>query len=239
MPIRKLLMPARNNITPINEDDPLPYYFWPIVGWFYRRRLEVGVEMLDAPAYPRVLELGYGSGVLLKSLAGLTSDLQAVDTHEGVGSVEEMMRREGIHATLSRGDVLNLNFPDDSFDAVVCFSTLEHVPDTDRALAEINRVLKPGGTAIIGIPAVNLMMSLLFRLLIGIPRIEDQHVADHNKILASCRRNLNVERVRRFPWFSPPGAKLYFVCKGRKLVEPAASGASVRELAAANARAGG
>jgi len=216
-------MPAGDHITPIGEDDPLPYYYKPVVGWFYRRRLEIGIEMLDdAPTYPRVLELGYGSGVLLKSLAALTNNLHGVDAHGEIALVEEMMRREGIRATLSQGDVRDLNFPDGSFDAVLCFSTLEHIRDTDRALAEINRVLKPSGTAIIGFPIINTIMSILFRL-IGIRGIEDHHVSGHNKILTSCRGGLRVERVRWFPWFLPPGAKMYVVCKAHKRVESSSS----------------
>ena len=41
-------------------------------------------------------------------------------------------------------DVENLEFPDGSFDAAVCWSVLEHVPHPDRAIAELLRVLKPG-----------------------------------------------------------------------------------------------
>ncbi len=43
------------------------------------------------------------------------------------------------------GSVMRMPFPDNSFECVLCFETLEHVEDPFKALAEIHRVLKPGG----------------------------------------------------------------------------------------------
>jgi len=49
-------------------------------------------------------------------------------------------------------DVTDLSFPDESFDAVVCNHVLEHVPDDRTAIAELFRVLKPGGWGSIQVP---------------------------------------------------------------------------------------
>jgi ubiquinone/menaquinone biosynthesis C-methylase UbiE len=49
-------------------------------------------------------------------------------------------------------DVTRLDFPDESFDAIVCNHVLEHVPDDRKALAEFYRVLKKGGWASIQVP---------------------------------------------------------------------------------------
>ncbi len=49
-------------------------------------------------------------------------------------------------------DVRELPFLDDSFDAIYSMGTIEHFAETDRAVAEMARVLKPGGRAIIGVP---------------------------------------------------------------------------------------
>ena len=51
-------------------------------------------------------------------------------------------------------DLLSLSYPDDSFDVVLHSDTLEHIPDVDRALYELRRVLKPGGAMICSIPVV-------------------------------------------------------------------------------------
>ena len=50
------------------------------------------------------------------------------------------------------GDIQQLNFPDESFDFILCNHVLEHVPDDEKAIKEIHRVLKPGGFGIIQVP---------------------------------------------------------------------------------------
>lgn len=50
------------------------------------------------------------------------------------------------------GDACRLPFADNVFDAVACFEVLEHVQDPESALAEISRVLKPGGYAVLSMP---------------------------------------------------------------------------------------
>lgn len=58
--------------------------------------------------------------------------------------------REPLHAAVA--DVRELPFADASFDAVYSMGTIEHFRDSERALAEMVRVLRPGGRAIIGVP---------------------------------------------------------------------------------------
>lgn len=53
-----------------------------------------------------------------------------------------------------QADALDLPFPDASFDAVVSFETIEHVADGERFLAEMRRVLRPGGIFICSTPNV-------------------------------------------------------------------------------------
>lgn len=56
----------------------------------------------------------------------------------------------GLSATA--GDVRDLPFADNQFDAIYSMGTIEHFAETERAVAEMARVLKPGGRAIIGVP---------------------------------------------------------------------------------------
>ena len=49
-------------------------------------------------------------------------------------------------------DMRSLPFPDDSFDGAIAVHSIEHVPDPERALAEIGRVVKGGGTAVLVTP---------------------------------------------------------------------------------------
>lgn len=49
-------------------------------------------------------------------------------------------------------DITDMQFEDDSFDCVLCYHVLEHVPEDKKAMREILRVLKPGGWAILQVP---------------------------------------------------------------------------------------
>lgn len=49
-------------------------------------------------------------------------------------------------------DLTDLRFPDNSFDLVICNHILEHIPDDKKAMREILRVLRPGGTAFVQVP---------------------------------------------------------------------------------------
>jgi SAM-dependent methyltransferase len=51
-----------------------------------------------------------------------------------------------------QGDVLSLPFPDASFDAVIAAEVLEHIPDDEQAMAEIARVVRPGGRVAVTVP---------------------------------------------------------------------------------------
>ena len=52
-----------------------------------------------------------------------------------------------------RGDALRLPFPDSTFDRIIASEVLEHIPDDEGAIAELTRVLKPGGTIAVTVPA--------------------------------------------------------------------------------------
>lgn len=53
---------------------------------------------------------------------------------------------------IHREDIMNLRFLDESVDFLSCFHVVEHVPDDERALLELRRVLRPGGLAILNVP---------------------------------------------------------------------------------------
>lgn len=51
-----------------------------------------------------------------------------------------------------KADICDLPFKDESFDFILCNHVLEHIPDDEKAMQELYRILKPGGTAILQIP---------------------------------------------------------------------------------------
>ena len=92
----------------------------------------------------RVLEVGGGEGELAERIANeLGIEVIGVDQSEGM---VEIQRSKGVDARV--GDVRALPFDDGEFDLVVAAWMLYHVEDLDRALAELARVLEPGGTLV-------------------------------------------------------------------------------------------
>lgn len=96
----------------------------------------------------RVLEIGVGLGADHQCFAEAGADLWGIDLTER--AVEHSRRRLaafGLSSHLAVGDAEHLEFPDGSFDLVYSWGVLHHSPDTPKAIAEVWRVLKPGGEA--------------------------------------------------------------------------------------------
>jgi len=92
----------------------------------------------------RVLDLGCGGGFMAEALARRGAIVDAVDPAAAAIAIAKQHARDlGIEYRVGTGE--HLPFPDAGFDAVICVDVLEHVADLDRVLAEIHRVLKPGG----------------------------------------------------------------------------------------------
>ena len=102
---------------------------------------EVAFEAVAEGAPERVLEVGGGPGELSARIASeLGCEVVMLDV---APRMVELARGRGVDARV--GDVQQLPFPDASFDCAVAAWMLFHVPDLDRGLAELARVLRPGG----------------------------------------------------------------------------------------------
>ncbi|MBN2359828.1 MAG: methyltransferase domain-containing protein [Deltaproteobacteria bacterium] len=128
--------------------DPTAYY--DAFSRSYDRRRRVGyhalVDDLEAELVARfaprglVLDAGCGTGQILERLGRAGIRACGVDLSSG------MLRQARSRAPLLvRGDLVALPFGDGRFDAVCCFKVLAHVPEVGRALAELGRLVRPGG----------------------------------------------------------------------------------------------
>ncbi|MDQ7837052.1 MAG: class I SAM-dependent methyltransferase [Thermodesulfobacteriota bacterium] len=96
----------------------------------------------------RVLEIGVGLGADHLNFAEAGADLYGIDlTPRALRHTLTRMELFGLRSHLMMGDAEQLSFADSSFDLVYSWGVLHHTPDTARAVAEVYRVLKPGGEA--------------------------------------------------------------------------------------------
>lgn len=162
---RKLKLMPLDKYAGVNQDDPLRFYFSPLFGPFYRRRVELCLNELGGGE--RVLEVGFGSGLSFHNLHEIYREIWGLDLTASTSEITELFRKEGIETRLENGSVQSMPYPDDFFDSVLLVSILEHIKPDEQAgtFREIARVLKPGGQVVYGVPVERALMVLLFKLM--------------------------------------------------------------------------
>lgn len=109
----------------------------------------------------KVIDVGCGAGRHSFEAYRRGADVIAFDQNaEELADVDTMLQAMGAageapksaKAQVVVGDALALPYPDASFDSVIASEILEHIPDDERAIAELARVLKPGGTLSVTVP---------------------------------------------------------------------------------------
>jgi SAM-dependent methyltransferase len=123
--------------------------------------LTVDFDRLGLQPGERVLDMGCGAGRHAFEMFRRGADVVAFDQDgdelAGVLELFGAMREAGevpigAEADIKQGDALSLPFADGEFDRVVAAEVLEHIPDDTTAMAELSRVLRPGGTIAVTVP---------------------------------------------------------------------------------------
>ena len=122
----------------------------------------------------KVLEIGVGLGADHLRFAEAGADLCGIDlTERAVVHTRRRLALFGLSSNLAVGDAERLEFSDQNFELVYSWGVLHHSPDTQKAIAELYRVLKPGGQAKVMIyhtwSMIGLMLWIRYALLAGRP----------------------------------------------------------------------
>lgn len=98
----------------------------------------------------KVLDVGSGNGYVLSKYAGEGADVFGIDiTPAGIDLCQKRFELLDLKGDFRVADAQDIPFPDNTFDCVCSMGVLHHVPDTQKAIDEIHRVLKPGGRLIV------------------------------------------------------------------------------------------
>jgi ubiquinone/menaquinone biosynthesis C-methylase UbiE len=161
-----------------------------LVGYLYRRRVEMALEELKPGQ--KILEIGFGTGLSFLNLNDLYQEIWGLDLTVSVEDITRTFTNLGIKTNLQNGDVLKMPYPDNSFDSVLLISILEHLQPNqqDMAFKEIKRVLKPGGQLVYGVPVERPLMTLMFSML-GVD-IRDHHFSTEKDVHQAALQNFTL-----------------------------------------------
>jgi len=194
-PSTMLSLLPHNEYVGVDRDDPLRFYFWPVLGRMYRRRIELCLA--ECTGGRRVLEVGFGSGITFLNLSEMYEEIHGLDLNASVEQVSDLFNKKNIRTNLRNGSVLSMPYEDNFFDTVLLISILEHLKPSEQmqAFNEINRVLKPGGQVVYGVPIERTFMVFMFRLL-GY-NIREHHFSTEKDVFDAARNVLREVRVVR------------------------------------------
>lgn len=172
------------------------------------RNLEIVLDWVDPASGDKILDVGCGRGHLVRALSDKGIDAYGIDLNPNAEEVAAGANVRTMSAT-------ELEFDEASFDAVVSFHAIEHIPDIAAAMTEIGRVVKPGGKVLLVYPAEpirGLYAIPTSVILHGTPfKAREVHVhrLNPNRVKALAAVSGMEETRRAFrPWPSPEHASL-------------------------------
>ncbi|RLE25907.1 MAG: hypothetical protein DRJ61_03120 [Acidobacteria bacterium] len=146
-------------IVRVDIDYYAQYFAFEHNDWWFVARRRIVFELIsgflkEPGAQHRVLDAGCGTGITLQHLAqfgqafGVDNEPVALDFCK--------MRKE---RRLTCAALEDLPYPDGAFDVVTCLDVIEHIEDDERAVAEVCRVIRPGGLLALTVPAFQSLWS--------------------------------------------------------------------------------
>jgi SAM-dependent methyltransferase len=163
-----LVLPPRGHLRATSPVDYVERYYGIGLATVLRQRLRWVRQVLPAEGCGTLLEIGYGSGVLMYELARHADRLIGIDIHPHGADVRRRCAADGVTCAPVQGDGTALPFADLSIDIVVILSALEFMADPAACISESFRVLKPGGRIIAVTPRVHPWADTLWRAFSGV-----------------------------------------------------------------------
>lgn len=148
-------------LTQLHEDSGGSDHFIDIAS---REQALDEVARVAAPLSSTVLEVGCSSGFLLRSLIDRFPGYRFVGADYTYGTLQSLgARLSGV--PLLQFDLTRCPLPDNSADVIILLNVLEHIGDDEKAMAELFRIVRPGGAVIIEVPAAGALFDVYDRVL--------------------------------------------------------------------------
>jgi ubiquinone/menaquinone biosynthesis C-methylase UbiE len=177
--------------------DHADWNYRPLLSYVMRRRFALILDLLPKTRVPRLLEIGFGSGIFMPALMERSDRLYGIDVHSEVGEVESRLRRCGVNAELSQQSADSIAFPDSFFDAIVSVSTLEFINDIHAAAREIARILTPDGRVVVVMPNKSTLLDFALHAATG-ENAERDYEGRRERVLPALLEHFSIERKKTF-----------------------------------------
>lgn len=161
-----------------------------------------------------VLDVGCGTGSYMIALAKMGRKCYGIDPFYDVSLLEARRKalEEKVGVSLCQGVGENLPFKGETFDTVLCISTLQHVSDQQETLREIGRVLKNKGLLLVSIPTVRNISTLFRRMKIPEHFTKGFDMEGFREILVD--NGFRILEMKGYGFFPPFTPRVLRVCYG-------------------------
>ncbi len=198
----------------LNWDDheAIPDKIRPDVEYLFSRMNEAVIEMVDARPGDRILDVGCGRGIEVLKMSEAGALVVGIDPSAFMlDRARELARNNGHNTSLIRAIGESIPIVPHSVDKILCKGALDHFADPEKAIQQMTRVVKPGGSVIIAIANFESLGFRIGKFIFGVrkvlgiknpyPRLPWELPYDHtikfdyNSILRIARLYLDVEKV--------------------------------------------
>ena len=200
-----------NDRTAFVEETRFGVWFLGTETWYVHvlQRALNDLQRLQGPlAKPvnSVLDIGFGHGKAMLELAQRfnASRLVGVDADPAAKPrAQETLRAAGVSAELITANATTTGLPDNSFDLVFCHQTLHHIVAQEDALAEMYRVLKPGGQLLLAESTKKYIHSLPIRILFRHPMHVQKTAEEYLALVRNAGFTVQPEQISYpYLWWS-------------------------------------
>jgi ubiquinone/menaquinone biosynthesis C-methylase UbiE len=213
--MRSIKLLPQKELIKTGSVDHADWNYKSIIKYIQLKRFQMCMRLINNNKCERLLEIGYGSGVFMPTLAEVATEIYGLDIHNKNKEVEKILLNHNIKASLLSGSAVNIPFGDNYFDLIISISAIEFIDDLDPTCREIKRVMKKDGVFIVITPGYSSFLDLGLKILTK----ENAKLDYENRrkyIIPTLLKYFKPEMQITFPKYSIPSLRLYY---GLKLIK--------------------